>query len=516
MRRLYYLCMKTLTQDSLIVAPRQDLITTVLTLTKQNDELANRVTELSMELEWFKRQVFGTKSERHIPADELQMALELDIATQQNNDNANNSQKDITYKRSSSQSTTKPLAGHGRGTMPQHLPIKETTIIPDCDVNGLELIGEEISWYYEMDTPSQLHIVKIIRPKYAQPQKSGIVIGKLPELPVNKGNAGPGLITHFIIEKFLYSMPLDRQRRKFKSEYSVDFSESWIADCVKNGCFWIEPVYNELIRQFKDSSYLQADETPIPVLTKDGKGKTHRGYFWVYHDPLQKMVVFDYRQSRSREGPNTFLREFRGTLQIDGYEGYSEIITRNNLVRGGCMDHVRRRFEAALQNDPDRANYALDTMRSWYDMERMFREQEASAQERLVVRKEKVAPLMHAFKTWMQKELVSVLPKSFIGIALQYALNQWDYFNAYLNDGRIELSNILVENAIRPVALGRKNFMFMGSHNAAERAAMIYSVIATAKLHGIDPFHYIKDLLTRLPNATTSALPMFTITNWNK
>lgn len=519
--------MNSITQDSLIIASRQDLINHILdqfshnkkltdqntALAKRNDELANKITELSMQLEWFNRQVFGTKSERYLPADELQMALELDINTQQKAA-TENVPTEITYTRTNKQDTKKPIAGHGRGSMPTHLPVKEIQVAPQESVEGLEKIGEEISWYYEMDTPSQLHIVKMIRPKYSRKEKEGVLIGKLPNLPVDKGNAGPGLITHFMIEKFLYAMPLDRQRRKFKSEYAVDFSESWITDCVKNGCFWIEPVYTMHKTQLLHSTYIQADETPIPVLTKDGKGKTHRGYFWVYHDPLQKIVIFDYRQSRSREGPNSFLKEFKGTLQVDGYEGYADIVSVNNLTRACCMDHVRRRFEAALKNDPVRAQYALDIIRSWYTVEQEAREMALSYEQRNTLRKEKVTQSMNAFKEWMQKELSNVLPKSFIGIALQYALNQWGYLQAYLNDGRIELSNILVENAIRPVAIGRKNFMFIGSHSAAERAAMIYSLIATAKNHGIDPFTYIKTLLSKLPNAAQSELKEFLVTSW--
>jgi transposase len=278
--------------------------------------------------------------------------------------------------------------------------------------------------------------------------------------------------------------------------------------------FWLEPIYNEYVKNLLLSSYIQADETPIPVLTKDGKGKTHRGYFWVYHDPVQKIVIFDYRENRSSKGPSEFLENYKGIIQIDGYEGYSGTIARNGLTRAACMDHVRRRFEKSLEYDQERATYVLDIMREWYNLEREAREKKLSFDERLAMRKEKIAASMNAFKQWMQQQLLVVLPKSPIGIALQYALNQWDYFTPYLTDGRVELSNILIENAIRPVALGRKNFLFAGSHAAAKWPAVIYSLAAIANYHGVTSFDYFKELFTELPNITTKDLQKFLLPEW--
>lgn len=194
--------------------------------------------------------------------------------------------------------------------------------------------------------------------------------------------------------------------------------------------------------------------------------------------------------------------------------GYSEIITQNSLIRAGCMDHVRRRFEKALGYDAERATHALDTIREWYTLERDAKEKELSAEDKLSMRREKIKPSMEQFKTWMQEQLKEVLPKSPIGIAITYALNQWSYFEPFLNDPRVDLSNIQVENVIRPVALGRKNFMFAGSHESAQRIAIIYSIIATAKLHGVDPFVYIKELLTKLPAATSNEIEKYLLPEW--
>jgi len=508
--------MNKLTNDAMIVASRQELIDMIKYQASIIDQLNNSITELTMQLDWLKRQVFGAKSERFISSSDQQIALDLGVVKKEELETPP-ATKTVTYDRTSKKKSEEPAKGHGRGKMPTHLPVTVKTVLPEGDLSDMVLINDgedDFSWYYEMDAPASLHIIKIIRPRYALADKSGVAVGPLPVLPVEKGNAGPGLIAQILIDKFFYHLPLNRQIEKYRNEYNVDFSESWFCDNVKNGIFWIESAYNENKKRMLLSDLLQADETPIPVLTKDGKGKTHRGYLWVYRDPIKKIVIFDYRPSRSRAGPTDFLKDFKGTLQIDGYEGYDEIITRNNLKRAACMDHVRRRFEKALEYDSIRATYALDIVKSWYALERDARENNMSPEDKLAMRKELIKPSMEQFKAWMQEQLKQVLPKSPIGVAITYALNQWGYFDPFLSDPRVDLSNILIENAIRPVALGRKNFMFAGSHEAAQRIAIIYSTIAIAKLHGIDPFIYIKELLTELPAATSSDIEKFLLPEW--
>ncbi|HEX2959073.1 MAG TPA: transposase [Chitinispirillaceae bacterium] len=237
--------------------------------------------------------------------------------------------KTVTYDRTSRKKPETTIKGHGRGKMPDHLRIDEQVIEPEGDISGKVRIGEEVTWYFEMSAPSSLHVVMITRPKYAFPDNSGVVIGALPPLPVEKGNAGPSLLTQIVVDKFLYHIPLYRQIAKYKSEYNVDFSESWFSDNVKNATFWLESAHDKHKIRLLQSDLLQADETPIPVLVKDGKGKTHRGYLWVYRDPINKIVIFDYRPNRSRAGPSDFLKDFKGTLQIGGYCG----LFRNNYPK---------------------------------------------------------------------------------------------------------------------------------------------------------------------------------------
>jgi transposase len=501
--------MKTLSQDALLVASRQELLDIIREKDNHIEQLERDHQELKFQLDWLKRQVFGAKSERFIPDDDQQTMLELGIKTPA--DKTATTTQQITYDRRKNTKETQP--GHSRGTMPTHLPFVDEIIEPQNVTEDMVRIGEEVSWHFEMK-PGSLIVKRTIRPKYALPKGEGVVIGELPALPIDKGNAGPGLMAQVVIDKYVYHLPLDRQRKKFKNEYNVDFSESWLCDIVKHTSFWIEPVYRAYVKSIITSSYLQADETPIPVLVTDNRGKTHRGYFWVYHDPLQKKVIFDYRESRSSKGPAEFLKDFRGTLQVDGYDGYDQIVLRPGMQRAACMDHVRRKFESALEYDKKRAEYALDTIRPWYEVERQAKEQNFSLGQRFALRCEKTVPAIREFKKWLILTAAEVLPKSPMGTAVSYALGQWSYFEPFMTDPRIEISNILIENAIRPVAIGRKNYLFSGSHNAAQRAAMIYSLVSIAKLHDIDPFTYIESLLTKLPAEKSAAIDTYLLPAW--
>lgn len=508
--------MNNLSKDALLVAPRQQLIdllsakdNTINKLEKSIAEVESKMQALEFQIDWFKRQAFGSKSERYVADDELQTALELGITPPAD---PVTEKQHISYDRKKT-SGKEPKPGHGRGKMPEHLPIIEKVIKPDFDTTGMKEIGADISWYYEFK-PGSLRVVKITRIKFAPHNNSTVVMAELPALPMDKGNAGASLITQVVTDKYVYHVPLDRQRKKYKTEYDVNFSVSWLSDLVKTCGFWIEPVYTAYTRNLITSPYICADETPIPVLCKDKKGKTHRGYFWVYYDPLQKIVSFDYRKSRSHHGPSEFLKDFHGILQIDGYDGYNDIIRLNGITRAACMDHVRRKFEQALNYDQQRAQYALDQMQQWYTVEAEAKDNKLHAAERLQKRIELTVPSMKAFRKWMTDTVKDVLPQSPICKAISYALNQWQYFKPFESDGRVEISNIATENKIRPVAIGRKNYMFKGSHEAAQRAAMIYSLVATAQCHGINPSVYLNDILEKLPQSKSNQIENFLIPNW--
>jgi transposase len=487
-----------MTASDLATASREELVDTILTQHAQLQELG----ELRHRLAWLERQLFGQKSERFAANDEQ---LTLDLGEQQSSEPPSRTQR-ISYERRSS----RKQEGHGRGPMPTHLPIKDVVLEPDGEG---EHIGDEVTWEYRMKRGS-LYVVRYTRPKYARPDGAGVLIAPLPPRAIEKGNAGASLLSYITVEKYVYHTPLDRQRRKFKTEYHVDFSESTLCDWIRQSCFWFEPAYGVGVEQVRGSSYIQADETPILVQSPDKRGKTHRGYFWVYHAPLEKVTIFVYSKSRARAGPTDFLKGFKGVLQVDGYAGYNEVLSGDGVTWAACMAHVRRKFEEALESASEQAAYALEIMKGWFAVEAQAKELELCAEERLALRREKTVPSMNEFHSWLKEQALSVLPKSPLGKAVTYALNQWKGFEPFQNDGRIELSNNLVENQIRPVALGRKNYLFKGSHEAAQRAAVIYSLTATAKMHGIDPYIYFTDLLERLPAAKAGDIPNFTPANW--
>jgi transposase len=468
-------------------------------LDKSKDELIDEVLSLHNELAWLKRQIFGQKSERFIPNEEQ---LSLDLGIEPTEKKVETEHISYTRKRE------KKIQGHSRGPMPTHLPFKDTIIEPEEDISGCTKIDDEITWEYDYK-PGSLFIHRYIRPKYARPECEGVAIGILPPRAIEKGNFGPGFLSQVVIDKYLYHMPLYRQIQKYRNEYDVTFSESTFCDIISHTAFWIESIYDHMKHDILQSTYLQVDETRIPVMIKRKKGKLHKGYFWVYYDPLLKIVLFEYCHSHTQDHPFEFLESFKGTIQIDGYSGYNKVSQRTDIVRASCMDHCRRYFEKSLDYNQTKASYALETMKIWYDFEAEARKEEYTFEQRLSMRQDKIKESMSDFKIWMFEQAQEEVPSSPIRKACEYAIGQWDGFDVYLNDGRIELSNILVENCIRPIAVGRRNYLFKGSEPAAQRAAMIYSIIATAHFHGKNPFDYIKELLTKLPAAKSSEIKKF-------
>ncbi len=243
------------------------------------------------------------------------------------------------------------------------------------------------------------------------------------------------------------------------------------------------------------------------------KGETHRGYHWVYHGVEAKLVLFDYQQGRGRDGPLILLKNYQGYLQTDGYAVYEQFESREDIVLVGCMAHARRYFEHALDNDKSRAEKVLLWIQQLYTVERQAREEHLSVKDRYALRQTKALPVMDALENWLLTERLEVLPKSAIGKAIFYLIPRFNKIAMYLEDGRLEIDNNLVENAIRPVALGRKNYLFAGSHAGAKRAAIVYSLLGSCKLHNINPHEYLLDILQRLPlqpvNRLQELLPPF-------
>jgi len=461
-------------------------------LQQQNSSLLHENSYLKQEVAQLRRLIFGQKRERYIPAGSDQQ-LDMDLGDEVAEGEIQVEQ--ISYERRK----VKPKpAPHGRGALPAHLKRREIVIEPDSDVTGLSKIGEEITEELDYE-PGLLYVNRYIRPKYAKEDNEGVLIGPLPSRPIEKGIAGPGLLSHILISKYVDHLPVYRQIQQFKRQ-DIKLAKSTVDDWVRACSELLEPLYHAHREQLLQTNYLMIDETPIRVLDKRRKGTSHQGFFWVYYDPLRRSVLFDYRPGRGREGPDSILGEYTGTIQTDGYKVYEQLAARKSLKVIGCMAHARRYFKEAIDQDRSRAEAMLKKIQALYIIEEQARQKQLSYEERYLLRLEESRPILDAMKAWLDDHITEVLPKSLIGKAITYMLGRWKALYGFLDDGRYEIDNNLVENAIRPVALGRKNYLFAGSHNGAERAAMFYSLVATAKLQGMEPFAYLKDILSKLPD----------------
>jgi len=292
-----------------------------------------------------------------------------------------------------------------RALLPAHLPREEEVIEPEDLAEGMKKIGEEVTEILE-HIPGRLYVRRIVRPKYVQGQQDGVSIGSLPSLPIPKGNAGPGLLAHIQVSKWVDHVPFYRQIQIFKREGIK------LADSTFNGWFnatarLLEPLYEELVNEMNDQDYLQADESPIKVQDGHKQGATHLGYHWVYHAPRARLVVFDYQPSRSGERPKHFLKHYTGTLQTDGYTAYNELGRGEAITLLACMAHAQRYFEKALDNDRELAEYALKAIQSLYAVERSFSDGQIDQQQR----NGDAEPILNQWKKWLDIQQLKALPK---------------------------------------------------------------------------------------------------------
>lgn len=451
---------------------------------------------LKQELAQLKKIIFGSRQERFVASDAVMPGqLSLNIQAEAVAAVKITDAKKITYTKLTKEITPAKLHP-GRNPLPEHLERREQIIEPAQDVTLLKKIGEEITEELEYE-PGKLFVNKIVRPKYAKPGGEGILIAAMIERPLPKAIAGPGLLAQIIIDKYVDHLPLHRQMERFKRD-GVNIAYSTLTDMVSGTSALITPLYEALKKCTLRLDYLHADETPIKVLDRDKKGQTHRGYFWVYHSSLEKLVLFDYQSGRGREGPKQILQDFKGFLQTDGYSVYDFFKEQEDINVLHCMAHARRMFYEAQANDANRTAYALAQFANLYAIERTIKDQELTHEQALQLRQQEAVPILQSFGKWMKEQYVQTLPKSTIGKALGYSIERWNELSIYATDGRLNIDNNPVENSIRPVAIGRKNYLFAGSHEAAQRSAMLYSLLGTCKLNGINPFIWLRETLRRI------------------
>ncbi len=458
-------------------------------------ELKSSYSMLQTRIDQLLRLIYGAKSEKHLSqADVNQLMLEFGL-----------SEIEVLSVQ------TKQIAAHSRSTvdkskpvrtlLPAHLKRVTTVIEPDIDTTDLVKIGEEITEVLELKVP-EIYVQRTVRPKYAK-KEGGIAIAELPPRAIERGNAGAGLLAHLLVGKYVDHLPIYRQIKQFK-RWGVELSESTVYEWTASAAKYLTPVYDQMVKKVLSGNYLQVDESPIKVLQgSEAKQGIHQGYLWVYHSPPDDIVFFDYRKGRDQSGPKELLESFNGIIQTDGYNVYEAIAPGLNITLSGCMAHARRKFDEAKGNDRKRAEEMLDMIQALYAIERELKDKDSETIR--TQRRDQSEPMLEKMHIWMKKQAPYVTPESLIGKAIRYSLERWDKLKLYTQHSHLRIDNNAVENTIRPVALGRKNYLFAGSHESAQRIAMMYTITATCKKLNIDPQHYIEHLLTELPkrNANT-------------
>lgn len=416
--------------------------------------------------------------------------------------------------------------------LPEHLERREETIEPALDPDfEWEHIGTQRTELLERE-PGEVYVRVILRPKYKKVTPKGstescqIVVAPALDRPLPNSYVGAGFLAGLMVNKLVDHLPFYRQIKRIERESGVKLSTSTINDWFAGACTLLEPLYNHLRIKTLTVDYLMADESRIEVLTtilKDKYGilkknskkkkkakpkadavKIRCGWMWVVHDPQSGNVVFNFEPGRGKSAANTFLGDFTGYLQVDGYSGYVDLLKKKRISYIACTAHIRRKFHASLKTDRKRATKGMDFIARMYAVQ--SKTEDMSPEERKAYRLEHLKPVLAEYKAWLVKEYPKVTPKSTIARAIKYALNRHEGMENILLDGRIELDNNLIENKIRPLALGRKNYLFAGSDAGAQRLAMMYSFFGTCKALNVNPLKWLQRVLEVLPSTKMSDL----------
>jgi len=480
-------------------------------------KLESENQDLKQRIAWFERTVFGRKSERFVPDEEVEGQLKMAFAPQEGQE-VEETVRQLIAEHERRVPPKKDNAHKGRQLIPAHLPRVEEVIEPEGDTSEMKRIGEDVTEVLEYE-PGRVWVQRIVRPKYARAEvneeagQGQIVQAPAKELPFGRSKAGVSLIVHILISKYVEHLPLHRLIARF-ARSGLKVPPATIGNWAKTGAAPLLILYEAYQKIIFQAFYLQMDETTLKVL-EDGKGKTHLGYLWAVFDPINKLPFFFYQKGRDHRGPKKLLGRFAGVLQCDGFSVYETLKKKlAEIALMNCMAHIRREFFDAQGNDAQRAQTALSLIKILYQVEEKARNLGLGAEQRLELRLKESKPTFDLLGQWLHVQYAQVTPASTIGKAIQYAINRWKNMGLFLVDGNIEIDNNLVENIIRPAAIGRKNYLFAGSHEAAQRTAMFYTFFAACKHHGIDPEKWLADVLNRIHDHKVSKLHELFPQNW--
>jgi transposase len=407
----------------------------------------------------------------------------------------------------------------GRKPLPEELP--RIDIVHDIDESekicgcGCELskMGEDVSEQLDV-VPARIQVLRHIRPKYACKKCDGLedngpTVKIAPVAPqvIPKSIAGPGLLAFILTGKFVDHLPFYRQEKQFK-RLGVELSRTLMCNWAIKAAAICQPLLNLMQDEMLDGKFINIDETTVQVLKETGRNPTTKSYMWVFRrgDPGKTTLIFQYHPTRAGAVVKLFLDDFKGYVQTDGYTGYDFLDHKKEVRHIGCFAHARRNFADIIKSQgkkrkPGSADIALSFIRNLYKIEKELRAKEASVEEIYRTRQEKAKPILDDFKTWLDKRVLEVTPQSMLGKAVTYCLNQWSRLIGYVDHGCLSIDNNAAENAIRPFVIGRKNWLFSGTPEGAEASALFYSLIETAKANGVEPYSYLRYVLTNIPMA---------------
>lgn len=492
-------------------------------LRRINKEQANQLAILAQQIEHLKRQLYGRKSEKGIPhldlfAEEEMLGKPVVAAAE----------KPVAAKPKEKRNKPKTERLIRARRLPANLPVVVEEQIPEeVKVAPAEWrrMGEETSDQLEKE-PGYFYIKRTVRPKYVRrdhPFQPPIVETAKPKI-IEAGFWGPSLLSEVLTNKYLYHLPFYRQEQLYDCRFGISLSRKTMCDATEK----VSNMLGILVKRMKENmlvlGYIQADETPVTCLDRDHPKGSRKGYYWVYRG-LNGEVIFDWCTTREHKHLNRWLgKNFEGILHSDGYEAY-ESYTREQILKGkvvkraSCLAHIRRKFENACSQRPQTVRWFLRVIGRLYGIEKTLREYSASAEVRARMRQRQSRSIIELLQKAISHLLTncpSILPKSPLGKALRYAQGQWKGMEVYLEHGMVEIDNNGVENAIRPTAVGKKNHLFIGHPEAGSRSGILYSLLISAKIQGVDPQKYLSDLIERLPTASTSELDDLTPARWAK
>jgi transposase len=478
-------------------------------------ERANQEIKLLREkIDALVRRLFGAKSEKLDPEQLLLLLQGFDLPGKAPEPVAAEAPR-----RSTAPSPPRERAAR----LPEHLPVIEEVIVPEAVKAAPEQwrrIGEEVTEKLDYE-PAQFRRLRTVRPKYVQRAvvDATPVIAPLPASLLERSIVAPGLLAQIVTAKYCDHLPLYRQESIYWTRHQVWLPRQTLAEWIGLAADWLKPIY-ELIRcEVFEEGYVQIDETPIRYLSP-GHGRTKLGYLWVCKQP-QGDVVFHWATSRAASCLEKIIPgNFSGKIQCDGYEAYDCFAKERaeKIVLAGCLAHVRRKFYDARETAPKVCGWVLKHMQNLYELEEKLRKSRAGPKLREAERASLSRPVLQRLHRALLKlkDKHRYLPQSLMGKAINYALNQWPSLLVFLEDGRLEIDNNLVENAIRPTAVGKKNWLFVGEADAGERGAIIYTVIEACRRRGINPFEYLRDVFARLPSMTNWQVKEITPEAWLK